>query len=163
MNAVKTSKVVGRRKLRFNCIDDCVNEVDQILAAQANDSMQVLGNWKPGQILAHLAAWAEYPYNGYPIKPPTWPIRFVLKLMVPHMLKNGMQPGIKIPGVSAGTTGQEDQPIDLAATRYKSALERIKAGQPVNFDSPAFGKLSPEDVIRLQLRHGELHLSFILI
>jgi hypothetical protein len=160
---VNTSKVTGRRKLQFDSLDDVVNDVDRILVAQSSGELRVLGNWTAGQILAHLASWAEYPYKGYPMKPPVWLIRFILKRMLPRTLAHGMSPGVKIPGIAGGTTGQEDQPIDLAGSRYKKALERLKSAEPAIHHSPAFGLLPHSDIVRLQLRHAELHLSFIVI
>ncbi len=53
----------------------------------------------------------------------------ILRLMLPGMLNKGMKPGVKIPGVSGGTTGQEDQPIDQAAERLKRAFMRLKNGE----------------------------------
>ncbi len=37
---------------------------------------------------------------------------------------------------------------------------RLKNGEPCTHDSPAFGALSHEDRIRLNLRHAELHLGY---
>ena len=154
------TKQVTRRQLRFESIDEVLADVDKIVAAAHAGSLQQIGNWTPGQIMAHLAAWIEYGYDGYPMKTP-WFIRMILRLMLPGMLKNGMKPGVKIPGISAGTTGQDDQPLDQAAERLKKAFLRLKNGEQCPHDSPGFGAMSHEDRIRLNLRHAELHLSFL--
>lgn len=154
------TKTVARRQLQFDSIDAVLADVDNLLAAAHTGSLQQLGNWKPGQVFAHLAAWIEYGYNGYPMKTP-WFLRILLKLMLPGLLKNGMKPGVKIPGISGGTTGQDDQPIGEAAERLKQAFMRLKKGEKCSYDSPAFGAMSHEDRIRLNLRHAELHLSFL--
>ena len=49
-----------------------------------------------------------------------------------------------------------------AADRLKSAFERLQSGEPAKYDSPAFGKMSHEDRIELNLRHAELHLGFLV-
>lgn len=155
------TKKVARRKLRFESIDEVLVDVDKIVAAAQAGTLQSIGNWKPGQVLAHVAAWIEYGYVGYPVKTPPWIIRFILKRMLPGMLNGGMRPGVKIPGVSAGTTGQDDQPLDQAAERLKKAFLRLKSGEQCDYDSPAFGAMSHQDRILLNLRHAELHLSFL--
>ena len=150
-----------RRKLRFETIESVLADVDAVVAAAHAGQLQVLGNWTPGQVLAHLAAWIEYGYEGYPLKAPPWILRVLLRFMLPGMLKKGMRPGVKIPGVSGGTVGQDDQPIDQAAARLKQAFGRLKNGEKCSYNSPAFGAMSHEDRIRLNLRHAELHLSFL--
>ncbi len=78
-----------------------------------------------------------------------------------RLLKNGMKPGARIPGLSAGTVGQDDQPLDQAADRLKKAFLRLQNGEQAKYDSPGFGAMSHEDRIKLNLRHAELHLSFL--
>lgn len=154
------TKKVTRRKLQFQSIDDVFADIDKVVAAAHAGTVQSLGNWKPGQVFAHLAAWIEYGYVGYPVKTP-WFIAFILKRLLKGILKNGMRPGVRIPGLSAGTTGQDDQPVDEAAERLKRAFLRLKNGEQCPHDSPAFGSMSHEDRIKLNLRHAELHLSFL--
>jgi hypothetical protein len=82
--------------------------------------------------------------------------------MLSGMLRSGMRGGVKIPGVKGGTTGADDVPLQESLQRYRSALARLKV-EPAKFPSPAFGPMSEEDRIRLQLRHAELHLGFIVV
>ncbi|MCC6508131.1 MAG: DUF1569 domain-containing protein [Pirellulaceae bacterium] len=157
---INTAKV-ERRKLRFESIEEVLADVDSLVASAQAGTLQSVGNWTSGQVMAHLAAWIEYGYEGYPVKAPPWILRFILKLMLPGMLKHGMRPGVKIPGIAGGTTGQEDQPLDQAAARLKKAFLRLNSGEQCSYDSPAFGPMSHADRIRLNLRHAELHLSFL--
>ncbi len=158
-NMVDTKKAT-RRLLRFETIDDVLADIDQLVAAAHAGTLQQLGNWKPGQVFAHVAAWIEYGYDGYPMKT-SWFIRMLLRMMLPGLLKNGLKPGAKIPGVPGGTTGQDDQPIDEAAQRLKKAFLRLKSDEHCPYDSPGFGAMSHADRIRLNLRHAELHMSFL--
>ncbi|HBJ33487.1 MAG TPA: hypothetical protein DDZ51_01760 [Planctomycetaceae bacterium] len=153
---------VERRKLRFETIDALLADLDTIEAADARGAIATTGNWTVGQILSHLAAWIEYGYNGFPISKPLLPIRWILRLMLPGMLRSGMRGGVNIPGVKGGTTGADDVSIEEGLKRYRAALARLKT-EPAKFPSPAFGPMSEEDRIRLQLRHAELHLGFISI
>ncbi len=91
------TKKATRRLLRFETIDDVLADIDQLVAAAHAGTLQQLGNWKPGQVFAHVAAWIEYGYDGYPMKT-SWFIRMLLRMMLPGLLKNGLKPGAKIPG-----------------------------------------------------------------
>lgn len=157
---IDTSKV-ERRKLRFENLDQLLGEIDRIEQANRSGNLKVVGNWTLGQILSHVAAWIEYGYVGFPVKPPPFFIRWILKFMKNKYLKSGMPSGVKIPGTKEGTFGQDDVPVDQAFDRLRNNIARLKSGEQAKFDSPAFGPMSHEDRIALNLRHAELHLGFV--
>lgn len=136
-------------------------DLDAVERAAENGTLKSLGNWTPGQILSHLAAWIEYGYNGYPMRAPPWFIRWILRLKLKSMLRDGMPAGVWIPGVKEGTTGADAAPNAEALQRLRGALARLQRGEPASFHSPAFGPMSHDDRVQLNLRHGELHLSFL--
>ncbi len=70
--SVNTAKVRDRRQLQFNSIDEVLSEIDRIVSADQAGTLRHLGNWTPGQIMGHVAAWTNYSYDGYPLKPPPW-------------------------------------------------------------------------------------------
>ena len=131
----------------------------RLVTLDAEGRLDCLGNWTAGQIFSHLAAWIEYGYDGYPINKPPLPIRWILRMMLPGMLRRGMKPGVRIPGVKDGTVGQEMMEAGKAAERLERAWSRLASGEPSRHDSPAFGAMSHERRIQLNLRHAELHLS----
>jgi hypothetical protein len=155
------SNPAERRKLWFDSIDELYDELEQIKTAEADGRLRTLGSWTPGQILSHLAAWVEYAYEGFPMKPAPWLIRVFLRWQLKKYLRGGMPSGVRIPKVEGGTTGADDLPFDEAAGRLRVALERLQSDEPARYDSPAFGALSHEQRIQLNLRHAELHLSFL--
>ncbi len=150
-----------RRQLRFDSIDELLAEVDRIVAADGEGQLETLGSWTPGQILGHVAAWIEYGYDGFPMKPPPWIIRLILRMQVKKYLRRGMPSGVRIPKVPQGTYGIEDMPTEEAAGRLRVAADRLKRGEAAKYDSPAFGPMSREQRVQLNLRHAELHLSFL--
>lgn len=156
---IDTSKAV-RRKLRFQTIDELLSEIERLIAAERDGRLQRTGNWTLGQIFGHLAAWIDFGWDGYPMRVP-WFIRFILKFKVKGYLKNGMPAGVKIPNSGEGTYGIDVLSTDEGAARLRRALERLKRGEVAKFDSPAFGPLSHDDRILLNLRHAELHLGFV--
>lgn len=79
------TQTAPRRKLRLESIDELLKELDAIEVALLEGKVHTTGNWTVGQIMTHLAAWIEYGYDGFPIKLPLLPIRWILRLMLPGM------------------------------------------------------------------------------
>ncbi len=149
------------RHIRFSNIDEVLRELERIKQADQDGRLETSGNWTAGQILSHVAAWIEYGYAGYPIQTPPFPFNLLLRWMGKRILKKGMKPGVRIPGVKAGTFGQENLTVAEGVERLEKAFQRLKKREQCRFDSPAFGPMSMDDRIELNLRHAELHLGFI--
>lgn len=158
---VDTRTAAGYRELHFTSLDDCVAEVRRIQAAAADGKLHTSGNWTPGQIMAHVASWIEYGYEGFPIAPPPFFVRWILRFRLKSMLRKGMPRGVRIPGLKDGTVGMDDMETSAAADRLLTALQRLASDREPPFDSPAFGKMSHDDRIQLNLRHAELHLGYL--
>src|SRR5262249_35837011 len=156
--AVDTGKIAGRRVLHFDSLDQMLADVDQLVDAERKGRLKRLGNWTLGQTLGHLATWIEYGYTRCPLKPPFF-IRWILRLQKKKFLRGPMPAGVKIPRVEGGTLGTDPLPLDEALPRFRRAAERLKTEPPTE-PSPALGKLTHEEGIALNLRHGELHLGF---
>jgi hypothetical protein len=120
--ATKTGQL-AYRKLRFNSIADVNRDLDQLAELDRNGRLGTSGRWTAGQIMAHLAAWIEYGYDGYPIKSPPWIIRWFLRLRLPKMLESGMPRGVKIPGIPGGTIGADEMPTDQGIARLRRASQ----------------------------------------
>lgn len=150
-----------RRTVHFETIEDLLQEIDRIVAADRAGQIEVLGTWTPGQILGHLAAWIEYGYEGYPMKPLPWIFRLLLRWQLKKYFRHGMPAGVRIPGVRQGTYGTEELATEDAAKRLRLALGRLQRRESARYDNPAFGPMSDEERIRLNLAHAELHLSFL--
>jgi hypothetical protein len=157
--AVKTT----RRPLRFETIADVQADLDKIQAAHQAGRLRATGNWTPGQILAHVAAWIDYAYDGYPMKPLPAYIQWGMRFVMRKLIRDGLKPGVRIPGIKGGTTGADAIPTEEGIERLRHSLTRLSSGEVVRFGSPAFGKMSPEECVGLTLRHAELHLSFLAI
>ena len=149
------------RELRFANIADCFAELERVEAAHQAGNLTTTGNWTPGQILSHLSAWIEYGYDGFPLKAPPFFVKWLLKFMMKGTLRKGfMKPGISIPGVEGGTIGQEEMETGAALERYRAALSRLQS-EPAIHNSPAFGKVTDEVRIKMNLMHAQLHLGFL--
>ena len=161
MWAMATGRSPHRRELHFSTIDDALAEANRLAEAEREGRLTKSGNWTPGQALGHLATWANFAFDGYPdvIRPPL-PIRAILRLLKNRVLGKGMMAGVKMRGVPGGTVGTEVLPPDEGLARYRAAMERLRTDAPTNVN-PVFGPLTHEQWIQLNLRHAELHLSFL--
>jgi len=158
---VNTRKVQGRRTLSFKAIDDAILDAERIAAADQAGKARTLGNWTVGQNLNHVATWANYAFDGAPMQAP-WFVRAISRTFKNRFLTKGLPAGGNIPRVSGGTFGTEMVPTDQALDNFRKAFSRFRSETPTA-PSPAFGSLTRDEYIALNLRHAELHLSFVQI
>lgn len=151
-----------RRKLRFESVDDALAEAGRLVEAERAGTLDRLGNWSLGQALGHLATWANFAFDGYPsaVRAP-WPVRMILRLMRGRILNEGMMSGVKIRGIPEGTVGLDSMDADEGLRRFRAAMERLRSTAPT-LENPAFGPLTHEQWIQLNLRHAELHLGHLV-
>jgi hypothetical protein len=158
---IHTKWVKDRRKLRFESLDDAVRDAAALVDAQRRGTLRATGNWALGQTLGHLAYWANAPFDGYPDLPrPPWFIRLLLPLMRNGFLNKRMPAGVVLRSVPGGTFGIDAMTPDEGLAKMRAAFARL-ANQVPTRENPIFVKMSHEDWIKLNLRHAELHLSFL--
>lgn len=159
---IDTQHTTDRRRLRFASLDDLRADLAHLEDAFYDGAVRPAGNWTPAQVLNHLAAFINFAYDGYPPQLPTpnFLIRAVARLLGSKLLDKGFPPGIRMPGIAAGTFGADDSPFEDALTRLRAAIDRLEAAAPT-IPNPVLGFLSHADWTRLHLRHAELHLSFL--
>lgn len=159
---VDTSKVTDRRALNFATFAEIRRDLEALEAAHRAGTLRTTGNWKPGQVLSHIAAFMSYPYEGYPAElgTPPWLIRVILKAQKNKFIHKRMPVGVKIPGVRGGTVGADDAPFEQASARLRSAMDRMEKAPPA-INNPIFGPLTHEEWMQMQCRHAELHLGFL--
>jgi hypothetical protein len=158
MKAINTAKIT-RRAVRFDTIDQALAEAARITALQKSNAAQYAGNWDASQIINHVAAWAEYAYTPNPMRAP-WFVKLLLRPMKSRFLNKGLPAGRHIPKIPGGTLATEKVPIDAALERFQKIFTRLKTDPPTQ-PSPVFGTLTHEEAIKLNLRHAELHMSFV--
>ena len=148
-----------RRQLRFETIDDALAEAERLVAAEKEGRLARAGTWSLGKTLGHLATWTEFAHDGYPasVHAPL-PVRVILRMMRGRILNKGMMPGVKVGRVPGGTLGLDEVMSEQGLARWRTALQRLKASAPT-IDNPAFGRLTHDEWVKLNLRHAELHLG----
>ena len=165
MAAINTGKVgVGpgkARELHFSNIDEMLADMDRLLAAERAGTLERLGNWTPGQIFDHLATWIDYAFDGYPpsLRPP-WIVRFIVGFQKSKFIRGPMPRGVRIPGISGGTLATDVVPLDEGAAHLRRSAERLKREKPTQ-KNVLFGEMTHQEWTAMNLRHAELHMSFL--
>lgn len=155
------TRSVARRRLKFGSLDDLLREAERLAAAERDGRLVVMGNWTLGQMFGHLAAWAGYPYDGYPpsFTAPPWILRVILKRMKNKFLRHDLPVGFRMRGVKEGTFGTEALATAEGLRRLEASAARLKQSPPM-LVNPVFGPMTHEEWIAIMLRHGELHCGF---
>ena len=151
--SVNTRKVEGRRKVRYQTYDELLEDAERIASS---DTLQTLGNWTPGQIFKHIADATESSIDGSGYVLP-WPIRVIFSLLMKRKFLYGALPaGFKAPKKF------QPEPIDtlVALDALRKTVARMKS-ESKRVMHPAFGNISREEWDQFNLRHCEMHMSFI--
>jgi hypothetical protein len=121
---------------------------------------RTLGNWSLGQILRHLAMSLDMMIDGPTFMLPA-PLRWIMRpLMLKRFLKGPLNPGFKIPQKAANMVPPATT-TEQGLEQLRTAVARIK-GTSQRGPHPAFGTLTQRDWDTFQLRHCEMHMSFVV-
>ncbi len=157
--AAAESAASQRRTVHFDSIDDALIDVTSLAAAEREGKLRAVGQWTFGQILGHVAAWVDYGFTGVPVKVPFF-LPWILKPLKKRILNNTLPAGRNIPRVAGGTLAKDVIFSDEGVARFGAAFTRLKTECPTG-PHILFGRMSHEDWIKINLRHAELHLSFL--
>lgn len=154
--AVKTGKVTGRRTVRYGSFDDLRADLTAFEGAET----RTLGNWSEGQIYKHLALSFDMMANGPAFMMPA-PLRWAMRtFMKRRMLSKGLPAGFQAPKRAQVMI---PDPIDAGAAREMLRRSIDEAEQATDFPlHPVFGPMTRGEWIAFELRHAELHMSFIV-
>jgi hypothetical protein len=150
-----------RRQLSFAALDDVIRDAERLLAKGYDKA----GNWDLAQVCSHLAAWMRFPMDGFPkvplvLRPLVWFVRATVgKKMRAKVLAEGFSPGGRTMPQTVSPSGGD---VTAAVAELKEAAERLKAFTGPIHPSPLFGAMTKDEAVRLQLKHCEHHLSFLV-
>jgi hypothetical protein len=154
---VKTGRVQGRRKLRFETLDDVLRDAE----AMAARPHRMLGNFTFGQVCAHLAILMEYSLDGFPDLPIPLVVRLLGRLFRPVAVRMPIPAGTRPPAaVMQAFAPPAEVSIEEGLSRLRTAIRRLQS-EPQRHPSPLLGRLGRDDWDRVHRRHAELHLSFV--
>ena len=152
-----------RRELSFHCTGCLKEELARIEDAHRKGTLTHTGNWTAGENLDHVAKAWEFAIDGFQseVKVP-WFIRLIASTM-----KGRMTSGKTLPaGFKMGKGGESFLPtpgttVEAGLGRLRAVVDRLDAGTKCTKPSPAFGALTHDQWMRLNLGHAQLHLGFV--
>lgn len=153
--AINTKKVEGRRAVRYNSLDELLADARRL---SESGQVRTLGNWSEGQIYKHLAGGLDSSIDGAGFSLPA-PVRWVMSMVMKRkFLHQAIPAGFQAPG--------QFQPEDTTSVTdglacLEKAIERQKQ-ESTRAMHPAFGNISREEWNDFNLRHAELHMSFLV-
>jgi hypothetical protein len=152
---VNTARVTGRRSLQFQSLDDILADLDSLNAGPVRS----LGNWSPGQNLAHLTILMVGCLDGLEVET-QFLLRTAASLLRGRVLTKPMSPGWKLPPAASVLIPPETTWTE-GLHNMRSALRRMQT-ESHRHAHPVLGTLSVEQWTQLHCRHCELHLSFLV-
>lgn len=153
--SVDTKRVEGRRRLRYTSYDDLLADARQLASAPRKQ----LGNWSLAQICRHLSGALAIPIDGTQVKP-FFLLRWIGPLLKKRFCTQTMKPGFQVPRAATKLLPCEGE--DAAAIAELEAAVRRLQKTTNRLPHPIFGPMTNEEWDQFQLRHAELHMSFIV-
>ena len=150
------TKTAPRRKITYATFDEVVADAERLVAAGAGTT----GNWSVGQILEHIATVIDKEIDGFANRPPL-PVRLVGRwFLKKKFLRDGMPSGFQLKGGIAKEILPDETDTQQALEHLRRAGDRMK-NHTGGMDHPFFGPLTAEEVLAINCRHAELHMSFV--
>jgi hypothetical protein len=156
---INTRRVHGRRRLRFRDFDELLADVRQLHAVPHRQ----LGNWSLPQIVKHVGRVMHGSIDGSE-GPAAFPLlqRIVGRIVLRPILLNVAVPaGIQPPAAVKREFMFDHADFDDAWVCLESGVERLRRETQRQIH-PLLGRLSPAQWNKFHLRHGEMHLGFIV-
>lgn len=155
--AIDTKRASGRREVHYRTMQDLLDDVERISAGP----YRTVGNWSLAQICAHMSKALNLALDNGQIATP-WIVRVLARLLFKRRLIEGPMPaGFKVRGAAARILiPGEDAGLDESLAALRASVARWQQGAPTH---PHFilGPMTPAQWDSLQLRHAELHMSFV--
>ncbi len=165
---IVNTKRVNRRACSYSTVGELRADLDQLEESHNAGTLTSTGNWTAGMNFEHVAKAFEFSFDGFPISVAA-PVRWAFVLFFKKKLLSGapFPAGLKPPPRFL-IKGDLNAPLPDPAVSFHDGLERLRAvlrrlenGERFTLPNPAFGKLTHEQALTLQLRHAELHMGFM--
>ncbi len=146
-----------RRELSFTSLADAVADAQRLAAGE----VRTTGNHSFGQILEHLAITLDMASGKTKGPKFPWFMRLAMPFLKKGILNNPLEPGFSLPR-NAETFFWPDKEFDVQAAlaHLEEAVDHFQTKGPLAVH-PVFGKATTEQIVRLNVNHCALHLSFV--
>jgi hypothetical protein len=128
----------------------------------ADTPHHTLGNWSLAQILEHLARACAFAVDGTEMRPP-WFVRWIARTFLKQRLLTKTLPaGFKVPNKHTDSL-VADSTTDVAAalSHLEQQIRRCQEAEQLQ-PNPVLGQLTRQQWEQFNLRHAEMHLSFVV-
>ncbi|MEM9367826.1 MAG: DUF1569 domain-containing protein [Planctomycetota bacterium] len=151
------SQAPERRELSFDNLDAAVADAERLSAGE----VRTTGNHSFAEIMRHLALTHDMATGKLVAPRPPFYMRLLMPFLKGFILRGPVRPGFKLPRASEEFFWPDTE-IDVAsALQYlRESVDNYKRVGPLAIH-PMFGKLSREQVDRLNASHCAMHLSFV--
>lgn len=159
------TKAVPRRSLRIGSLDEALGELSTIEGAIDAGTIGHTGNWTPGEIMDHCAIFIRCTIDGFDGSAPA-PVRWIARAMLKKSAVNPEKPfpaGYKLPKQAASMLPEPGVDDREGLRRLREQIGRLQAGERMTQPSPLMGPLTHDEWMVMQLKHLDLHLSFIVV
>ena len=156
--STSASAPLQRRTVRYRGYEMILEDAEQVAAG----SFTTVGGWSYGQILEHLARSFEMAIDGQSPKLPL-PLRwfgglFLKGRFLNHTLPSGFT---FLGGKSSPFAPQPETTTEAGLDMLRRACERCVTEKKRSIH-PLLGRLDTPEWDRFNLRHAELHMSFVV-
>jgi hypothetical protein len=144
------------RQVRYNSFDEVLADAEKAVQGKAATT----GNWSLGKILEHLAIANEKSIDGFGFQAPL-PVRMIAgTFLKKRFIKQGLKPGFQLPRRGAQVLVPEEIDANSALDHLRRSVHRLQA-ESKRSPHPFFGRMALDESNSLNLRHAELHMSFV--
>lgn len=148
----------SRRAIKYRGYEMVIEDAEQLAAG----SYVTVGTWSFGQIMDHLAKAFDASINGIDTRLP-WLVRVLVgPLLKGRLLNKTLPSGFKIPaGDKVTPAPAADVSVEAGLESLRKACQRCAMERQRAFH-PLLGNLDRPEWDRFNLRHAELHMSFVV-
>ncbi len=120
-----------------------------------------VGKWTFAQIVEHLARAIDACFDGFGFKAPWFARALIAPFLKNSFLIKPMRAGFKLPQNADSLQPPADADLNEAINHLERAIARFDEETPSQ-PHPFFGRMAAQEVEMLQLRHSEMHMSFVV-
>ncbi len=151
-----STATVGRRQVHYDSFDEFLADAQRAVRDKAGTT----GNWSLGRILEHLAISNEKSIDGFGFSAPL-PVRMIAgTFLKKRFLKRGLKPGFQLSKKAAQVLVPDEVDAATALDHLRGSVQRLQS-ETKRSAHPFLGRMALDESNRLNLRHAELHMSFV--
>jgi hypothetical protein len=151
-----STATASRRRVRYDSFDEFLADAQRAVRDQAGTT----GKWSLGQILEHLAIGNEKSIDGFGFLAPL-PVRMVAGIFLKkRLLARGLKPGFRLSKRAEQILVPDETDPNDALDHLRRSVQRLQS-ETKRSPHPFLGRMALDESNRMNLRHAELHMSFV--